>query len=135
MKKYTEVTLFSHPWRALRRRGNCGTARTLLRGWARDGRLLDWVTRIGTSGSGPNDAAIIQRAIAHRDARDTLEERAAWVRWCTFGSQPTGNGLRNLQGGGRLRGRGQEGTVCRVTVHPSPGHTVAGEPVLHARMR
>eukprot|EP00661_Eupelagonemidae_sp_cell13_P020638 gene20638-biopygen2591 len=85
-------------------------------GWVREGRFLDWVARIGNSRSGPNDAAMIQRVIAHRDAR-------------------VAPGDGGLHGGARLRGRGQEGAVCRVTAHPRLGRTVAGEPVLHARLR
>ena len=45
--------------------------------WIRGGVLLDWSNRIKSSCAGRQDLATVQRAIAHRDARITLLERAS----------------------------------------------------------
>eukprot|EP00661_Eupelagonemidae_sp_cell13_P018485 gene18485-biopygen14491 len=60
---------------ALRRRMDAAAARFLVQRWVRDRLLLDWADRIASSCAGPQDGAMVQRAIAHRDARVALSER------------------------------------------------------------
>ena len=59
----------------------------MLRELISDGILSDWVRRMRDAEAGPNDAATVQAALAHRDALLPLRDRARWLALrCTDGS-------------------------------------------------
>ena len=64
---------------ALRRRGEVRRASELLELWMGKRVLYDWTRRIRDADAGPNHAATIQTALAHRDALIPLRDRALWI--------------------------------------------------------
>eukprot|EP00665_Eupelagonemidae_sp_cell47_P001370 gene1370-biopygen2226 len=71
--------------RALWRRGRPRAAGELFKQWDAGGVLRDWVAGIRAARAGPNDVAMVNRAIAHRDARIPWRERVSWARAFSVG--------------------------------------------------
>ena len=65
---------------ALLCRGKKRAARSLSMEWSGNRVLQNWRQAIRDAAAGPNEEALIQKAIVHRDAQIVREKRAEWSR-------------------------------------------------------
>ena len=91
--------------RALYRRREVRSAKNLLREWGGSKTLLHWEQCIREAHAGPNDRALIQKAIAHRDAMIARRERAFWASHPGFIQPEVDHRARASESGSAARGR------------------------------
>ena len=105
---YSQRNVANGAAHALRRRGECASAAALLQQWKETVVLPGWRRVIPASCAGPNDKAIVQRALVQRDAHVQRSERAEWAQKHVGFIHPEKN--RRIPGGGSV-GTGRDKIV------------------------